>query len=85
DEDGFQLGRSLKILLGYAFVSGIGVGFIIPIMVLFYTDKFNTDPITIGTIISVSGFIGLLASWIAGRVSDRIGRKPLIGAGSYIA
>ncbi len=85
DEDGFQLGKSLKILLGYAFVSGIGVGFIIPIMVLFYTDKFNTDSITIGTIISVSGFVGLLASWIAGRVSDRIGRKPLIGAGSYIA
>lgn len=83
--DGFNLSRPLKILLGYAFVSGIGVGFIIPIMVLFYTDKFGTDPVGIGAIISISGFIGLLASWLAGRVSDRIGRKPLIAVGSYIA
>jgi MFS family permease len=84
-EQGFSLTKSLKMLLSYAFVSGIGLGFIIPIMVLFFTDKFGTDPVGIGAIISISGFIGLLASWLAGRVSDRIGRKPLIAIGSYIA
>jgi len=61
----------------------VGVGFIIPIMVLFYTDRFNLDPVGIGTIISISGFIGLFASYIAGRYSDRIGRKPLIALGNY--
>lgn len=83
--DGLNLSRSLKMLLVYAFVSGIGVGFIIPIMVLFYTDKFGTDPLGIGAVITISGFIGLMASWLAGRVSDRIGRKPLIAVGSYTA
>ena len=56
------LTRPLKILLVNGFVSGIGVGFIIPIMVLFYMDRFGMDPVAIGAIISVTGFMGLLAS-----------------------
>jgi MFS family permease len=79
------LTRPLKILLVNGFVTGIGVGFIIPIMVLFYMDRFGMDPVAIGTIISVSGFIGLLASYVAGRFSDRVGRKPLIGVGNYVS
>ena len=79
------LTRPLKILLVNGFVSGIGVGFIIPIMVLFYMDRFGMDPVAIGTIISVTGFMGLLASFVAGRFSDRVGRKPLIGFGNYVS
>jgi len=75
----------LKLLMVNSFVSGIGVGFIIPIMVLFYTDRFGMSPVGIGAIISVSGFIGLLASYVAGRFSDRVGRKPLIGFGNYVS
>lgn len=75
--------QPLKVLFLNSFIAGIGVGFIIPIMVLFYTDKFNMDPVGIGTIISLSGFIGLLASYIAGRYSDKLGRKPLIAFGNY--
>ncbi len=84
-DNGFSLTRPLKILLGYAFASGIGVGFLIPITVLFFADKFGTDPMGIGALMSISGFVGLLASWIAGRISDQIGRKPLIAVGSYAA
>jgi DHA1 family multidrug resistance protein-like MFS transporter len=82
-EPPMRLTRPLKILLVNSFMSGVGVGFIIPIMVLFYTDRFNMSAVSIGTIISVSGFIGLLASYAAGRVSDARGRKPLIGFGNY--
>jgi MFS family permease len=73
----------LKVLMVNSFVSGIGVGFIIPIMVLFYSDKFGMTPVGIGTILSVSGFIGLIASYVAGRYSDKVGRKPLIALGNY--
>ena len=83
--DGFSLTGPLRILMAYAFVSGVGVGFLIPITVLFFTDRFGTDPVGIGALISLSGFVGLLASWVAGRVSDRVGRKPLIAVGSYAA
>jgi len=75
--------QPLKVLFINSFVTGVGVGFIIPIMVLFYTDRFNLDPVGIGTIISISGFIGLIASYIAGRYSDKLGRKPLIAVGNY--
>ena len=73
----------LRILLIYTFVTGIGVGFIMPIMVLFYTDKFGSGSAEIGALLSISGFIGLLASYIAGRLSDRMGRLPLIALGDY--
>ncbi len=76
---------SFKILLVCTFVSGISVGFLMPIMALFYNDKFGIEPIEIGIILSISGFIGLLASWAAGRLSDRAGRKPLIAAGSVLS
>lgn len=79
------LSLSFKTLLVYSFVNGIGVGFIIPIMALFYVDKFGIEPLEIGVILSFSGFIGLFASWLAGRVSDRVGRKPLIVAGSLFS
>lgn len=75
----------LKIIFVNSFISGIGVGFIIPIMVLFYTDRFGMSPVGIGTIISISGFIGLMASYVAGRYSDKVGRKPLIGFGNYVS
>lgn len=75
------ISRSLKILFLCAFANGIALGFIIPISVLFYQDKFGAEPVQIGFVISLSGFIGLLASWIGGRISDRLGRKPLIGLG----
>ena len=73
----------LKVLMVNSFISGVGVGFIIPIMVLFYTDRFNMTPVGIGAIISISGFIGLIASYFAGRYSDKVGRKPLIALGNY--
>jgi len=73
---------SFKVLLAYSFINGLGMGFIMPISVLFYNDKFGIDPIQIGTIISISGFVGLFASWAAGRLSDRAGRKPIIAIGN---
>ena len=80
-----SMSSSFKILLICTFVTGIGVGFIMPIMVLFYNDKFGIEPVEIGLIMSISGFIGLLASWASGRFSDRVGRKPLIAFGSFLS
>ena len=80
-----HLSSSFKVLLIYSFITGMGMGFIMPIMALFYNDKFGIEPIEIGLIISISGFIGVTASWIAGRLSDRAGRKPFIAAGNFTA
>ena len=76
---------SFKVLLVYGFVNGISAGFIMPIMALFYNDKFGIEPVEIGLILSFSGFVGLFAGWVAGRFSDRIGRRPLIATGSLLS
>jgi len=79
------LPRSFKILLVCAFANGIALGFILPVAALFFQDKFNAEPVLIGFVFSFAGFIGLSASWVGGRISDKVGRKPLIGVGGYTA
>ena len=80
-----ELSVSIKVVLLTSFITGIGVGFIMPISVLFYNDKFGIEPIEIGFITTVAGLIGISVSWLAGRASDRIGRKPLIALGGISA
>jgi DHA1 family multidrug resistance protein-like MFS transporter len=82
---GVKIPRPFKILLICAFVTGIGEGFLRPIMALFLSDVFGAEPIEIGLLMSVSGFIALIASWLSGRASDRFGRKIVIGIGGIPA
>lgn len=84
-EPKIELTGQIKVLLANAFISGVGLGFIMPIMVLFYNDKFGMDAVEIGAILSISGFIGLTASYVAGRLADKVGRKPMIGFGNYLS
>ena len=83
--DSGKLSLSIKVLLLTSFVSGIGFGFIMPISVLFYGDKFGIEPIEIGFVITLTGLVGIAASWLAGRISDKVGRKPMIALGGITA
>jgi len=76
-----KIPRVYKVLLLCAFVTGIGEGFHRPIIALFFNDVFGAEPIEIGFIMTLTGFIALLASWIAGRASDKFGRKLVIALG----
>jgi len=82
-KDPVKFSRSYKILLACAFANGIALGFILPLIPLFFQDKFNIQPIAIGTIMTIAGLTGFIASWLAGRISDKIGRKPFIALGGY--
>jgi MFS family permease len=73
---------SLKILYTSSLATGFSVGFIIPIIVLYFGDIFNATPFQIGTILSISGFVGLTCNLYAGKISDKIGRKPIITLGT---
>jgi len=73
---------SLRILYISALATGFAVGFIIPITVLYFGDIFNATPLQIGIILSLSGFVGLTCNLYAGKISDRVGRKPIIAIGS---
>ena len=73
---------SLRVLYVYQLSMGFAVGFIIPISVLYFGDIFNATSLQIGLILSAAGFIGLACNLYAGRISDRVGRKPIITLGS---
>jgi MFS family permease len=72
---------SMKAVIFFAFTYGGAIGLTMPLTALLYSDKFGVEPLTIGAIISATGLIGLVASWIAGRISDILGRKPILTLG----
>jgi MFS family permease len=77
-----KLTSSLRILYMSSIATGFAVGFIIPISVLYFGDFFGATSLQIGIILSISGFVGLTCNLYAGRISDRVGRKPIIALGS---
>jgi len=85
-EEDVELSRKVKFSLRILYISslaiGFAVGFIIPISVLYFGDTFNATSLQIGIILSISGFVGLTCNLYAGKISDRVGRKPIIALGS---
>jgi MFS family permease len=76
-----RLTPSMKAMMFFAFTYGGAIGLTMPLTALLYSDKFGVEPITIGAIISATGLVGLASSWVAGRFSDKIGRKPVLALG----
>lgn len=72
---------SMKVMMFFAFTYGGALGLTMPLTALLYNDKFGVEPLTIGIIISLTGLIGLFSSWIAGKFSDKVGRKPVLALG----
>jgi MFS family permease len=72
---------SMKVLMFFGFTYGGALGLTMPLSALLYNDKFGVKPLIIGTIISLTGLVGLVTSWIAGKISDKAGKKPVIAFG----
>lgn len=63
--------------------------FVVPFLSIYLTDDLELDPATVGTVLAAYGAGGILASLVAGSLSDRLGRTPVIivgelGAGALI-
>jgi len=82
---GIKIPGVYKILLLCAFITGIGEGFHRPIIALFFNDVFGAQPLEIGLVMTIAGFATLFASWIAGRASDKFGRRIVIAVGGIPA
>jgi len=68
------------ILVGFALCTwGIGEGAFLYFVPL-HLEQLGADPITIGSVFSVFGFVMMLSHIPAGYLSDRIGRRPMIVA-----
>jgi DHA1 family tetracycline resistance protein-like MFS transporter len=65
------------VMLLVVFVDLLGFGVIIPLLP-FYAVHFNASPAVITTLMSTYSGVQLLSAPVWGRLSDRIGRRPVI-------
>jgi MFS transporter, DHA1 family, multidrug resistance protein len=72
--------KALPILFLVMFLVMVGFGIIIPVMP-FYAEEIGASPTQLGLLMAVYSLMQLLFAPMWGRVSDRIGRKPVIMIG----
>ncbi len=58
-------------------VDVLGMTIIIPVLP-FYAEKFGASPLFVGMLVSVFAFCQLIGGPILGKLSDSMGRKPLL-------
>jgi MFS family permease len=75
---------SMIVMTFFAFTYGGALGLTMTLSTLLYSDKFGVDSFTIGAILSATGLIGFGTSWVAGRISDYLGRKPVLALGEGV-
>ncbi|WP_040411713.1 tetracycline resistance MFS efflux pump [Desulfosporosinus sp. OT] len=76
--------RPMTILLIIQFLVMVGFGIVIPILP-FFVEKLGGGALSLGIFMSVYSIMQFIFAPIWGRLSDRIGRRPvlLIGLGGY--
>ncbi|MBI0580589.1 MFS transporter [Neobacillus cucumis] len=72
--------NALPILFFVMFLVMIGFGIIIPVLP-FYAEQIGASPTELGLLMAVYSFMQLIFAPIWGRISDRIGRKPVMMIG----
>jgi MFS transporter, DHA1 family, multidrug resistance protein len=72
--------KALPVLFAVMFLVMVGFGIIIPV-IPFYAEELGASPTELGLLMAVYSFMQLLFAPIWGRVSDRIGRKPVMMIG----
>ncbi|MBS4210056.1 MFS transporter [Bacillus sp. FJAT-50079] len=72
--------RALPILFAVMFFVMVGFGIIIPVLP-FYAEDVGATPAQLGWLMAVYSLMQLLFAPMWGRISDRIGRKPVIMIG----
>ncbi|GAA0488475.1 tetracycline resistance MFS efflux pump [Salinibacillus aidingensis] len=72
--------KALPILFAVMFFVMVGFGIIIPVLP-FYAEELGASPTELGLLMAVYSLMQLLFAPMWGRISDRIGRKPVIMVG----
>ncbi|WP_096274536.1 MFS transporter [Paucisalibacillus globulus] len=75
-----QLKKVLPILFLIMFLVMVGFGIIIPVLP-FYAEDMGASPTELGLLMAVYSLMQFIFAPMWGRVSDRIGRKPVIMIG----
>jgi MFS transporter, DHA1 family, multidrug resistance protein len=76
-ENPLETKRALPILFLVMFLVMIGFGIIIPVLP-FYAEEIGANPTQLGLLMAVYSLMQLIFAPFWGRLSDRIGRKPIM-------
>lgn len=76
-----RLKKNLYVFFFAAFANGFSWAFLEPLLPIYLTEKCGAIPLEIGFIFTIAGLFGVMANFPAGRISDILGRKPLIAVG----
>ena len=69
---------SLSVIFVTVFVDLMGFGILIPLLPTFASKQLDINDFGIGIIVAIYSFIQFLFNPIFGKISDRIGRRPII-------
>lgn len=86
-EEGAPAGLRLErlwVLMVTAFVDMVGYALILPLLPL-YAQRFGAEPFLIGILLAAFAFAQLVTAPLWGRLSDRVGRRPVILLGQVLA
>lgn len=72
--------KALPVLFLVMFLVMVGFGIIIPV-IPFYAEEIGANPTQLGLLMAVYSLMQLLFAPMWGRISDRIGRKPVMMIG----
>ena len=67
----------LAVIFGTIFLDLIGFGIVIPVLPL-YAERFQASPLVIGLLLGVYSLMQCIFAPILGRLSDRVGRRPVL-------
>ena len=70
----------VAVVLFTVFVDLLGFGIVLPILP-FYAQRYGASPVQIGAIIAAFSLMQFLFTPLWGRVSDHVGRRPVILTG----
>src|SRR5436853_206539 len=75
---------SMPILFLIVFVDLVGFGLIIPLLP-FYAERFGASPQVVTILLAIFSLMSMISAPLWGRISDRIGRRPVLMASMLAA
>ena len=67
----------LALIFGTVFLDLVGFGIVIPVLPL-YAERFGASPLMVGLLLGVYSMMQCLCAPLLGRLSDRVGRRPVL-------
>ena len=67
----------LAIIFVTVFIDLVGFGIVIPVLPL-YAERFGASPVVIGMLLGVYSLMQFVFAPILGKLSDRVGRRPVL-------